>query len=132
MQEEVLKFYRCNHCGNLFFAVVDSSVRPVCCGEEMEILVSRHDDSESNEKHVPIITKRDGDIIVQVGAELHPMTSSHRIEWVALTDGHRVELQRLGLTTTPIVHFCAANWQGNANLRAYAFCNLHGLWSSLS
>ena len=56
------------------------------------------------------------------------MTPEHRIEWMALTDGQRVEIQKLGLTTEPIAQFSLMNNSGK--LRAYAFCNIHGLWSS--
>ena len=46
------KFYRCSHCGNLVMMVRDSGVNPVCCGEEMELLVAGSQDA-SLEKHVP-------------------------------------------------------------------------------
>ncbi|MBP5634196.1 hypothetical protein J6X09_00660, partial [Candidatus Saccharibacteria bacterium] len=52
----------------------------------------------------------------------------HRIEWVALTDGARVEIQKHGLTTPPVVMFSKMSEDGK--VRAYAFCNIHGLWQS--
>ena len=66
--------------------------------------------------------------IVKIGMQLHPMAPEHRIEWIALTDGDRVEIQKLGLTTDPIARFSMTGEKGK--LRAYAFCNIHGLWSS--
>jgi superoxide reductase len=56
------------------------------------------------------------------------MDSQHRIEWVVLTDGERIEVQKLGLTTNPIVRF--SKMSNSGKLRAYAFCNIHGLWES--
>ena len=41
MESEGLKFYRCNSCGNLCLVLVDPNVKPVCCGNEMEIGMER-------------------------------------------------------------------------------------------
>ena len=35
-----VKFYRCNHCGNIVVVVKDAGVTPMCCGEKMELLVA--------------------------------------------------------------------------------------------
>lgn len=126
-EQEGLKFYRCNTCGNLFFVMIDPNVRPTCCGVDMEILDHVHG-AEGSEKHAPIISHSQNHTEVQVGLQLHSMTPEHRIEWIALTDGERVEIQRLGLTTPPIVKF--SKMDGKGKLRAYAFCNIHGLWQS--
>lgn len=127
MEEEGLKFYRCNTCGNLLFVMIDPNVRPVCCGCEMEILDTIHG-TEGVEKHAPIISVNQDDITVQVGMQEHPMAPEHRIEWVALTDGARVEIQKLSLSGQPVVKF--SKMDNSAKLRAYAFCNIHGLWRS--
>ncbi len=126
-EEEGLKFYRCNTCGNLFFVMVDPDVRPTCCGNDMEILDCTHG-VEGSEKHLPIIEVKANNTEVQVGLQLHSMTPEHRIEWIALTDGDRVEIQRLTLSTPPVVKF--SKMSGKGGLRAYAFCNIHGLWQS--
>ena len=93
----------------------------------MEILDSVHS-TEGSEKHAPIIEFNQNGTEVQVGLQLHAMEPEHRIEWVALTDGERVEIQRLGLTTPPVVKF--SKMDGKGKVRAYAFCNIHGLWQS--
>lgn len=126
-KREGLKFYRCNTCGNLFFVMIDPDVRPSCCGSEMEVIDTIHG-TEGSEKHAPIININQNDTEVQVGLQLHTMEPEHRIEWVALTDGDRVEIQKLGLSTPPVVKFSKMN--GNGKVRAYAFCNIHGLWES--
>ena len=126
-EQEGLKFYRCNTCGNLFMVMIDPDVRPTCCGTGMEILDCVHG-TEGSEKHAPIIDINQNDTTVQVGLQLHAMTPEHRIEWVALTDGARVEIQKLGLTTPPCVKFSKMSDDGK--VRAYAFCNIHGLWQS--
>ena len=126
--EEGLKFYRCNTCGNMFLVMVDPNVIPSCCGSMMHVLSSRHSSSEKSESHLPIIEFGPTYATVKVGMQLHPMDSQHRIEWIALTDGTRVEVQRLNLTTPPIAKFDMVGT--DCKLRAYAFCNNHGLWSS--
>ncbi len=128
MNKEGLKFYRCNTCGNLLLVMIDPAVRPSCCGTEMEVLDSDHHTHEGSEKHLPLIEINQDDTLVKVGIQLHPMGAQHRIEWIALTDGERVEVQKLGLTTTPIVHF--SKMRDDGKIHAYAFCNVHGLWES--
>ncbi len=127
MEQEGLKFYRCNNCGNLFLTMIDPNVTPTCCGSSMEILEANKI-HEGAEKHIPIIEINDSEVVVKVGIQAHPMSPEHRIEWIALTDGSRVVIQRLGLTSEPVAKF--ANMKHNGKLRAYSFCNIHGLWSS--
>lgn len=129
MQQELegLKFYRCNTCGNLFMVMIDPDVIPTCCGSGMHILQANRA-TEGAEKHAPIIEIDGNGTTVKIGMQIHPMAPEHRIEWIALTDGERVEIQKLGLTTTPIAKFSIKGDEGK--LRAYAFCNIHGLWES--
>ena len=128
MGQEGLKFYRCNSCGNLFLVMIDPCVTPSCCGTEMQQLDHTRHSHEGSESHLPIISLHEDYTEVRVGLQLHPMDSQHRIEWVVLTDGKRIEVQKLGLTTNPIVRFSKMDDSGK--LRAYAFCNIHGLWES--
>ena len=128
MKNEGLKFYRCNTCGNLFLVMIDPDVRPTCCGSEMQLLDSSKHTHEGSEKHLPIIEINQNSTDVKVGLQLHPMSAQHRIEWMALTDGERVEVQKLGLTTPPITKF--SRMKDDGKLHAYAFCNIHGLWES--
>ena len=127
MKPEGLKFYRCNSCGNLCLVLVDPNVKPVCCGTEMVILESNANE-EGAAKHFPVIDVDSEKITVRVGAEEHPMTTEHRIEWIALLNGSRIEVQKLGLSSAPVATFERRDSDGK--LRAYAFCNIHGLWSS--
>ena len=56
--------------------------------EEMKDIIPGTSDGAS-EKHVPIISKKDGKVIVEVGSVKHPMLDEHYIEWIVLetTDG---------------------------------------------
>ena len=51
-----LKLYRCAHCGNIIFKVVDKGVPVMCCGQKMEELVPNTTDG-AMEKHVPVVER---------------------------------------------------------------------------
>lgn len=121
------KFYRCKTCNNILGAINDSGVTPVCCGQRMEILTANTTDA-ATEKHVPVIT-RDGDkVVVKVGSVAHPMTEDHLIQWIILIQGSVTERVVLTPGAAPEAVFTAAG--ANAPVRAYGYCNLHGLWSA--
>ena len=62
-----MKFYVCEHCGNIVEAVKESGVPIVCCGQKMTKLEAGAVEA-SREKHIPVVT-RDGDkITVNVGS----------------------------------------------------------------
>ena len=119
------KFFKCEHCGNLVGMINDSGVSIVCCGEKMKELVANTTDA-ALEKHVPAIEKQANKLIVTVGSTLHPMSEEHHISWIAVANGkktHRIELDHEG---TPKAEFCVEDGETTV----YAYCNLHGLWSS--
>ena len=76
-----VKFWRCNHCGNIFYTVQDGGVTPVCCGEPMEELTAGSADA-AQEKHVPQVKVDGCDVTVEVGSVHHPMSEEHSINWV--------------------------------------------------
>lgn len=122
-----MEFYRCKHCGNIIAYVHNSGVPVICCGAEMIKLTENTVDA-SAEKHVPVIVREGTKIHVAVGAAPHPMEEAHHIAWIALeTDcgNQRVILQ---VGEVPVADFYVA--ENTRRIKAYAYCNLHGLWSS--
>ena len=121
-----VKFYRCKHCGNIVMMVKDAGVNPMCCGEKMELLVPGSVDA-SAEKHVPVVEPdMDGHATkVSVGSVAHPMGEEHFIEWIALVSPGRSNIHYLKPGDEP-----ATNFSGVEHGVAYAYCNLHGLWSA--
>ncbi len=120
------KFYICKHCGNLVGMINNSGVNVVCCGEKMQALVPNTTEA-SGEKHLPVVTVKDGTVYVSVGAVNHPMTAEHSIEWIYLeteSGGHR---KALSPDAAPEATFCIGDEKPVA---VYAYCNLHGLWMS--
>ena len=78
-----MKFYICNHCGNIIAYVKSSGVPVVCCGEKMQELVPNTTDA-AVEKHVPVIQIDGSKVTVTVGSAEHPMIQEHYIQWTAL------------------------------------------------
>lgn len=121
-----IKFYYCQHCGNVVVKVVDSGPVPSCCGEEMMLLKANVTDG-ATEKHVPCVTKiNDCTIKVTVGSEPHPMQPEHFIQFVYLETEHGGQLQYLHPGCPPEVTFCCTD----RIKRVYEYCNLHGLWKT--
>ena len=121
-----VKFYRCNHCGNVVAVVRDGGVTPSCCGEPMELLVAGSTDA-ATEKHVPVATRDGNHIVVRVGAVDHPMAPEHYIEWIALATDGKLCLKHLKPGDEPATKFGACCAEGGT---VYAYCNLHGLWKA--
>ena len=120
-----VKFYRCNHCGNIVVVVKDGGVTPMCCGEKMELLVAGATDA-AVEKHVPVVTVEGEDVIARVGAAAHPMLAVHYIEWIAFADGTKIGIKFLNPGDAPEATFTKTAETGTV----YAYCNLHGLWKA--
>ena len=122
-----MKFYICSHCGNIITYVRDNGVPIVCCGEKMKELVPGSVEA-AHEKHIPVIRVNGGEVTVHVGSVAHPMLAEHWIEWIALETTAGVQCKALAPGMAPECKFMLAD--GDAPVAAYAYCNLHGLWSA--
>ena len=120
-----LKFFKCEHCGNIAIKVVDAGVPMMCCGEKMVELKAGSTDA-ALEKHVPVVTVEGSDVTVKVGEVAHPMTEEHLIQFIVLETSEGFQTAQLDATKAPEAHFVLA--EGVSALRAYEYCNLHGLW----
>ncbi len=115
-------FYRCEVCGKLVALLKSGGGQLTCCNQPMTKLVPNTTDA-STEKHVPVATRKDGMIYVQVGSELHPMTPAHYIEWIAVVSEDGAEIIPLTPEDEP-----KAVFRDRENAEVYEYCNLHGLW----
>ena len=120
-----VKFYRCSHCGNIAVKPLDAGVPLVCCGQKMDLLEANSQDA-ATEKHVPKVDVADGAVHVEVGEVLHPMTDAHLIAFVCLVTEKGYQIAPLSADGEPVVDFAVA--EGDAPLKVYEYCNLHGLW----
>ena len=122
-----VKFFKCEHCGNVIQKIVDSKVPVVCCGEKMKELTVNTVDA-SVETHLPVVTRIDDcHIKVEVGSVAHPMTEDHHIAFIYVeteNGGIRVDLPHEG---KPEAVICVCNAKPIA---VYEYCNLHGVWKT--
>lgn len=122
-----MKFYRCNHCGNIIAYVYDAGVQAACCGEKMQEIVPGSVDA-SHEKHVPVWKAENNVLTVTVGSVEHPMTAEHQINWVAVET--KLGNQRAERKPGEKPVFTFALLPGDEVKNVYAYCNLHGLWKA--
>ena len=123
----MVKFYRCNHCGNIVMMVHDSKVPMMCCGEKMTELVAGSIDA-AVEKHLPVVTQEGNKITVAVSSVEHPMLPEHYIMGVYIETKNGGQLHKFAPGDKPEAVFMLAD--GDEFIAAYEYCNLHGLWKS--
>lgn len=122
---KINQIYRCPICGNVVEILHTGVGQLVCCGQPMELLLAKDKDI-GFEKHVPIIEKKETEVIVTVGSIHHPMEETHYIEFIEIIADGKVYREFLKPGDTPIVSF-----KINANkVEAREYCNIHGLWQS--
>ena len=118
-----LEVYKCELCGNIVEVLDGGAGQLVCCGKPMSLLEERTADA-ATEKHVPVIEKSEGKIIVKVGSVPHPMEEGHYIEWIELLADGKAYRQFLNPGDEPQAVFeITAD-----NVSAREYCNKHGLW----
>ena len=122
-----VKFYICEHCGNIIEKIEDKKVPVVCCGEKMKPLIPGMVEA-SHEKHIPVVSVLGDEVSVSVGSVAHPMAEEHSILWVYLETDRGVQRKSLEVGKPPVVSFRLSD--GERPIAAYAYCNLHGLWMS--
>ena len=120
-----MKFYVCNHCGNIVQYVKNKGVPVVCCGEKMTELIPGTSDGAA-EKHVPAVKVDGSRVTVTVGSVEHPMQDAHYIEWVILETEKGYQKVELKPDQPPVAEFIVP--EGDKPIAAYEYCNLHGLW----
>lgn len=120
-----MKFYVCEHCGNIIEYVKESGVPVMCCGQKMKEMVPGTVDA-ALEKHVPVVTVDGNKVKVAVGAVEHPMLEEHYIGFIAIETEQGVQRKALKPGEKPEAEFALAD--GDKLVAAYEWCNLHGLW----
>ncbi|MDP4091150.1 MAG: desulfoferrodoxin FeS4 iron-binding domain-containing protein, partial [Bacillota bacterium] len=68
---ELRNVYKCSICGNMVEVVHASGGTLTCCGQPMKKL-NENTTEAAVEKHVPVIEKVEGGVLVKVGSVEHP------------------------------------------------------------
>lgn len=124
---ETLKFFKCNHCGNMFEVIYGSGVTPVCCGDNMQALTANTSDG-AGEKHVPAVERNGKSLTAKIGSVTHPMEEKHYIVSIFVQQGDKVQHVSLKPGMAPEATFTLDS--DTAPVTVYEYCNLHGLWSA--
>lgn len=122
-----IRFFICNHCGNIIAMIKDAGVPVKCCGENMQEIIPGTSEG-AQEKHIPVYDVKGETVKVLVGEIEHPMTPEHYIDWVCLETEYGFQLKKLKQGMPPHISF---NMTKDDKVKAvYAFCNKHSLWKS--
>ena len=122
---EVGEIYKCNICGNIVEVLYTGIGELICCGEPMELLKEKADET-GNEKHVPVIEKTETGIKVKVGSIPHPMEEKHYIEWIEIIADGISYRKFLKPGEKPEAEFEIKA----EKIEAREYCSIHGLWRS--
>lgn len=122
-----MKYYICEHCGNIIEYVKETGVPVMCCGQKMTELIPGTSDG-AHEKHVPVVKVNGDKVVVEVGTVEHPMVEAHYIQWIAIETTKGSQKIKLEYTDKARAEFKLAD--GEKFVAAYEYCNLHGLWMS--
>ena len=122
-----MKFYICEHCGNIITYAKNAGVPVVCCGQKMKEIIPGSVEA-SVEKHLPVVKVEGNLVTAVVGSVEHPMVEEHFIQWLALETENGSQLKRLVPGEKPQAVFALA--EGEKPLAVYEWCNLHGLWKT--
>ncbi len=121
-----LKFYKCEHCGNVVVKLIDKDVPVLCCGEIMTEIVANSKEA-ATEKHLPVVKVGNNIVEVKVGEVSHPMEENHYINFIAVETDKGYKLVSLYPGNEPI----AKVYVGEEIVKTvYEYCNLHGLWKT--
>ncbi|OFI07440.1 desulfoferrodoxin [Clostridium acetireducens DSM 10703] len=120
---QINQVYKCELCGNIVEVLHKGEGKLECCGKNM-IILSENITDATLEKHIPLLEKSQGGIIIKVGKEEHPMTEKHNIEWIEVITNNKTYRKCLKANERAEAIFKI----DEEILAVRAYCNLHGLW----
>jgi len=115
--------YKCEVCGNIVEILHAAAGVLVCCEQPMILQVENTVDA-AKEKHVPVVEKVKGGVLVKVGAVEHPMLETHYIEWIEVQTSNKLYRKYLNPGEIPQALFII----NEEVLGVREYCNIHGLW----
>lgn len=117
--------FKCDICGNIVELLHVGGGELVCCGKPMMLMEEKNADS-ATEKHVPVIEKKNGGLLVKVGSIPHPMEEKHFIEWIEVIVDGKYCRKFLKPGEAAEAFFPV----DGKDVKAREYCNIHGLWRS--
>jgi superoxide reductase len=123
---EMRQIYKCESSGAMV-EVIHGGNDKLMCGDKPMNLVDENTTDAAKEKHVPVIEKVEGGVLVKVGSVPHPMEESHYIEMIEVHAGNKLYRQYLKPGDKPEAFFKLEEEVDYAR----EYCNLHGLWRTV-
>lgn len=123
---ELYEVYKCKVCGTTVEVVDAKNAELACHGQPMRRLVENTVDA-AKEKHVPVIEKTAGGILVKIGSVPHPMEEKHYIEWIEVFTGDKIYKAQLKPGIPPQAEFPV---QADKVKQVRELCNIHELWKA--
>ncbi|MHB9129810.1 MAG: desulfoferrodoxin [Armatimonadota bacterium] len=120
---ERYQVYKCTKCNTIYEVLHAGDGETLCCGEPLKLFKENSVDA-AREKHVPVIDKVPGGIMVTVGSIPHPMEAQHYIAWIEVIADGKIYRQYLQPGDAPVATFPLEA----TTCIAREYCNLHGLW----
>ncbi|MDL2254299.1 desulfoferrodoxin [Ruminococcaceae bacterium OttesenSCG-928-I18] len=117
-------FYKCDDCGEI---VLEMSAPQTACPNKNKELLEPNSSDGAGEKHVPVVSKENGQVKVQVGSVPHPMIEEHHIEWIYVKTTFGGIYCNLEAGDPPEALFSI---KADEVEEVYEYCNLHGLWKA--
>ncbi len=119
-------FVKCDKCGSILGMFVKGEGE-ACSPDILKIPVQT--EGEKAPKHKPVVEIDGDNLTVKVGEAAHPMDDDHYIQFVAVEAGSELYAKCFEPGEVAEATFTIGADKA-ADAVAYAFCNLHGLWSS--
>ena len=119
------EIYHCGECGNAVEVESAGAGQMSCCGQLMKLMKANSADAAA-EKHVPVIEKHAEGVVVKVGTIAHPSEEKHHIAYIEICAAGIIMKKYLKPGDAPETFFRT----DAKDIRAWAYCNLHGLWTS--
>ena len=118
------KILKCDDCGSIIQVLAEDD-GDTCDTHMFEFPAQT--EGEKSPKHKPVV-EIDGDkVTVKVGEAAHPMDDDHYIQFLIVEAGAEQYAKCFKPGDVAEATFTV---NSTDDIKAFAFCNLHGLWSS--
>ncbi len=118
------KILKCDDCGSIIQVLAEDD-GDACDTHMFEFPAQT--EGEKSPKHKPVVEIDGNKVTVKVGEAAHPMDDDHYIQFLIVEAGAEQYAKCFKPGDVAEATFTV---NSAADVKALAFCNLHGLWSS--
>lgn len=118
------KILKCDDCGSIIQVLAEDG-GDTCDTHMFEFPAQT--EGEKSPKHKPVVEIGGDKVTVKVGEAAHPMDDDHYIQFLIVEAGAEQYAKCFKPGDVAEATFTV---NSTDDVKAFAFCNLHGLWSS--